>query len=374
MPKSWNRLIFINQTLGLGGAETFGEDLLTGLQAEDLEVVCYLTNPTFAARLKKHRLTCHHLPLILDIIGDWKGLVKAALIWPAVVWQYWQVIRSLKPTDLIVMSGFIEKVIVTPLAKLKKIPVVWIEYGPITPLEQKFFGFPAWLLKQTVGGANLIITAAENTAQNLRQRLPTNRPTITVIPCGRPKPKKYRVKLKTHQLCCVSRLQPGKGQDLLIKAMPLILEHVPTAALKIVGEGDFATELRQLISKLGLEDHVQLTGRVPDALQVMAESEICVFPSVWELEGFGLVTIEAMSLGKPVVAFDTGPTPELIEDGKTGVLIEPGNVEAVAEVIVELLEKPRLAEKIGSAAEKSFNNRFSITQTVNLYHQVLGQL
>jgi glycosyltransferase involved in cell wall biosynthesis len=120
-------------------------------------------------------------------------------------------------------------------------------------------------------------------------------------------------------------LEKGKGQDLLIEAWPRVLERFPDAKLRIIGEGDL---------KLKPCKNVEIVGYVKDAVSEIAKASVLVFPSVWPLEGFGLVMLEAMSQNVPVVAYDRGTAPEIIDDS-CGILVND-----LAEGIIKMLEHP----------------------------------
>ena len=152
----------------------------------------------------------------------------------------------------------------------------------------------------------------------------------TVIPCAIEKPVNARPRPEKNLAVCISRLEKGKGQDLLIKAWPEVLKKCPDARLKIIGEGSL---------NLKPCKNVIVTGWIDDVWKELEKASVLIFPSVWPLEGFGLVVIEAMSLGIPVVAFDIGPAREII-DNTSGILIEPGNSGELAKAIVKMLKKP----------------------------------
>ncbi len=172
-----------------------------------------------------------------------------------------------------------------------------------------------------------------------------------------------------HLVCCVSRLESGKGQDLLIQAWPKVISLVPTAKLRIVGEGEQFSNLKSQVSNLNLDGSVKLTGWVKDSLAEIAKSSVVIFPTLWPLEGFGLVAVEAMSQAKPVVGFKFGPIPEIVTKD-CGILVPPGDISALAGAIVDLLTHPVKAKLLGRAGRKRYLSHYIFDQIGPRYLQV----
>jgi phosphatidylinositol alpha-1,6-mannosyltransferase len=160
-------------------------------------------------------------------------------------------------------------------------------------------------------------------------------------------------------IVCVSRLVPRKGQDVLIKALPLVQQAIPDAALLIVGGGPALSGLRAQVAALGLERDVALTGSVPweelpahyDAGDVFAMPCRSRYAGL-EVEGLGIVFLEASATGLPVVAGRSGGSPDAVLDGETGYLVDGTSVPEVAGRLVELLQDPELARKLGDAGRE----------------------
>jgi len=345
------KLLFINQSLGIGGAETFNLQLLKYLAKQEVEVKAYITHPVFHARLVESQIAAFKLSVILDIIGNWKGLIKAFLLFPLGLVIYFMIVLANRKTDVILMSGFIEKIIVTPIARLFNIPVVWIEFGPLQTVFSKFLGLPKFLYNLVDKFPKIIIMPSKHT-------LTMNQPIVgKVIPCA-VDIQPISIKAKPKLVVCVSRLEKGKGQDILIKAWREVVKHIPTAKLRIVGEGAELDNLKLEIRNLNLMKSIKLTGYVPNALTELSKSSVVVFPSLWDLEGFGLVAVEAMALSRPVVGFSRGPLGEIV-DRSCGILVPPGDVTALAEAIVTLLTRPKLAARLGEQGYKKYQRNFT---------------
>ncbi|MEV8453402.1 glycosyltransferase family 4 protein [Streptomyces sp. NPDC052095] len=153
---------------------------------------------------------------------------------------------------------------------------------------------------------------------------------------------------------CVSRLVPRKGQDTLIRAMPAVLARVPDAVLLIVGGGPYAKELRKLAADTGVADAVRFTGPVEWA-ELPAHygaGDVFAMPcrtrrGGLDVEGLGIVFLEASATGLPVVAGDSGGAPDAVLDGETGWVVRGDSARESAERIVTLLQDPELRRRMG---------------------------
>jgi glycosyltransferase involved in cell wall biosynthesis len=150
-------------------------------------------------------------------------------------------------------------------------------------------------------------------------------------------------------IVAAGRLTPQKGFDLLIEAFALVAPSHPGWRLRICGGGWQRPELERLVAERGLDEAVDLPGRVKQLGEEMARASLFVLSS--RFEGFPLILIEAMSKGLPVVSFDcpTGPR-DVIEDRRNGILVPPGDVEALARAMAEVMDDPELRRRLGAAA------------------------
>lgn len=150
----------------------------------------------------------------------------------------------------------------------------------------------------------------------------------------------------------IGRLQRWKGMHVLIEALPAIVKAHPDAQCVVVGEHherepDYLAYLEKLVDRLDLHEHVRLLVQRNSPMWIQAMDVVAL---VSDHEPFGIVVVEAMALGKPVVAGDTdGPT-ELIVDGHSGLLVPFGDSAALGQAVCSLVDDPKLAERIGAAA------------------------
>lgn len=158
---------------------------------------------------------------------------------------------------------------------------------------------------------------------------------------------------------CLSRLVPRKGQDMLIRALPAIRERVPGAALVIVGNGPYRSALTRLTESFGVADDVVFTGGVPaeELPAHHAMADVFAMPcrtrgAGLDVEGLGIVYLEASSSGVPVVAGRSGGAPETVVDGETGLVVDGWDVGAVAAAVGDLLADPDRGAAMGAAGRR----------------------
>jgi glycosyltransferase involved in cell wall biosynthesis len=173
----------------------------------------------------------------------------------------------------------------------------------------------------------------------------------------------------------VGRLAVQKGQRHLIGAMPLLLERVPNAHAVIAGAGDLEEYLRDLALEVGVADRVHVLGPRRDVPELMHAMDVFVMPSIWE--GFGLVLLESMAAGRPIVASRVATIPEVVLDGETGLLVPVGDPVALAEALAQLAHDPDAARAMGEAGRHRLRQQFSIDKMVGdtelLYYELLEE-
>jgi glycosyltransferase involved in cell wall biosynthesis len=176
------------------------------------------------------------------------------------------------------------------------------------------------------------------------------------------------------RLAVVGRLIPIKGHDTLLRALAAARLELPELELEIAGSGSLDGELRATAASLGLDGCVHFLGHVPGAAAVLERASIVIVPSLGE--GFGMVALEAMERGRAVVASDVGGLPEIVSAGETGLLVPPGDPEALAAAIVELAGDPHRIRALGEAgrrrAVESFSQERCTERTAELYERALS--
>ena len=144
----------------------------------------------------------------------------------------------------------------------------------------------------------------------------------------------------------VGRLHPLKGVAYLVEAMYTIIHSNPRVRLLIVGDGEERSNLENLTNKLGLAKYISFTGKVPHEKvpEYMATADVLVLPSL--VEGFGVVLLEAMACGLPIVATNVGGIPEIVQDGENGLMAESENSREIADKVLMIFENDELRKRI----------------------------
>ncbi len=177
----------------------------------------------------------------------------------------------------------------------------------------------------------------------------------------------------------VGHIQDWKGQRVLLEAMPRVLASVPGAVAVVIGgvhkNGEaYAESMHAFVREHGLESSVVFTGERDDVPDLMLAMNVVAHTSV-RGEPFGRVIIEGMSVGRPVVATRAGGVPEFVRDGEDGILVEPGDADELADVLIDLFENPARVERMSAGALRGAE-RFRIDNHVRevcaIYEEVVG--
>ncbi len=161
------------------------------------------------------------------------------------------------------------------------------------------------------------------------------------------------------KLLFAGRIVPEKGLDVLVKALELLKDD-SRWSLEVCGTGKSrdVMPIVKLSRGLGIADRISWPGSVDNVQQHIADSDVVIMPSI-SPESFGLVILEAASLGVPVIASNNGAQPEIISNGVDGMLVASGDYEALAQAIRTLIDDPDRRKAMGRAALATFNERFS---------------
>ena len=175
------------------------------------------------------------------------------------------------------------------------------------------------------------------------------------------------------RLVCVGRLIPIKGHLVLLRALAQARARVPEISLDVAGRGPLAPALQAYARELGVEDAVRFLGFVSPVAGAFEDAAIAVVPSLGE--GFGMVALEAMERARPVIASAVGGLPEIIDDGRTGLVVPSADAEALADAIVELASDLGRARAMGAAGREralaEFTPERCVERTEELYVRAL---
>jgi len=179
---------------------------------------------------------------------------------------------------------------------------------------------------------------------------------------------------KKQKLICVGRLHPSKGQDVMLRAMVLLRQVLPDAYIEFIGDGPCRASYIQLAHDLGVEDRCIFGGSINhhEVLTRMASSVVTVVPS--RSEAFGLVNIESLAVGTPVIASSVDGIVEIIRDGMDGFLVPPEDPGALAKRIETLLSNPELRQAMSANAREHFLSQFEQKKIVEQQAEWLESL
>jgi phosphatidyl-myo-inositol dimannoside synthase len=312
-----------------------------------------------------HDLRVVRLPLGLDSWGlrSVRGL-----------WGYWQANRKLRP---LVRSAGVrmvhcgrclpEGLMALTLKSLGGPPYVCYVHG-----EEMNYASASrelgWLTRRVLRGANFLIANSHNTARLLREEwgLPPEQvrllhpgvDTRRFVPAERD--PGVRAELGWGErpvLLTVGRLQKRKGQDHMIRALRKVRQAIPDILYVIIGDGEERGYLEELVTREGLDEHVRLAGEVDDRQLIRCYQQCDLFVLAnrqvgKDIEGFGMVLLEAQACGKPVIAGKSGGTGETMQVPETGRLVDGNRLDELADTVVELLTDPGRLARMGKAARK----------------------
>lgn len=247
--------------------------------------------------------------------------------------------------------------------------------------------WPSKIAHRWVDGQMVAFIAISNAVREqmlLRKEAPPER--ITIVPNGLHPPDvtglptaarvRQELGIRPNQpwILSVARLEAEKDLHSLIDAMGIVVRAIPSAVCTIAGEGSLREKLAGQIRHGGLEESVRLLGFRDDAMSLINAADLFVLPSL--AEPFGLAIVEAMSLGKPVIATRAGGPLEIVVHAQTGLLVPPANPAALADAIASLMsDEPRM-RRMGAAGRERFEAQFTArgmaAATAAVYRQVLG--
>ena len=261
------------------------------------------------------------------------------------------------------------------VGSILKIPVITSLLGkdifdPIDPVPTKWHNCLVWLMEKS----SKVIACSKD--QKRRAQVMGVSSDISVIPHGVNTKKfvpsikvdiKKKLGIRGPMVLSVQRLHPRKGLTYLIDAIPIILDKIPSAKFVIVGTGSEKMKIEKKINALRIENSVKLVGFVPESelTHYYANCDLFVLHSLYE--AFGIVLLEAMACGKPVVATKCGGIPEVVINEKTGLLSPPRKANELARACIKILQSPEMKQKMGQNGLNRVLKRFSWDSLVKKY-------
>ncbi len=304
------------------------------------------------------------------------GVLKlaATVKWMSLIKHIYQVAKNHK-IELIAAGQILPiGTLALTYKKQKRTPYIFFAHGLDITLPQKFMRKKT-LLKKIINEAKAIVANSHWTKDELIKLGAEPEKVVVAYPCPNltsQQPSEWKIEeiITEHELknkkiiLTVGRLVERKGHDMVIKAMPEILKSVPNAIYLIVGDGPDKNKLENLVNQLSLRDHVRFLGAVPqkDLAAYYSICDVFIMPSRQlangDVEGFGIVYLEANLFGKPVIGGNIGGTAEAIVNGKTGILVNPESTEDIAGATIELLSNKAYAERLGMQGLQRVSEEF----------------
>lgn len=372
------KILYVTDIVGLGGGETSFLNHLKKLDHRKFvpAVLCSKSG-MLTDEIKKMGMNIH--------IIDWNQIRRLSkfLI-------YYPIISSIKmfcclikhPVDIINVNTFNAMALIAPAAKMCGIPLLWTCHGwwPTGRLTGMFI--------------NTFVDKVIAVSDFVRNKLETEgyvHPSIIErIPLGIDLAKfrdqtpsdiirrEFGLNKNTPLIGMIARFQEIKGHHVFVRMAAEICKTHPDARFMIVGssvfgkasETDYYREIQELIYKHSLDEKIILTGFRDDIAQILGALEVLVVPS--EFESFGMVILEAMAMGIPVVSCAKGGPEEIIEDGENGFLIPEQNPIRMAQKVLYLIENPHIKKAMGVTGKKTVSRNYRIEDQVKKIESIYG--
>lgn len=407
MPNSATRtILYLDHTAKISGGEIALLNLIKALdRTRYTPVVVLASGGPLARKLTQDGVETHVIPLPLSVINTRKDVLglnsltrlrQAGLcIRYAVKLAVWARRRKV---DLIHTNSLKADLYGGLAARLAGIPVLWhvrdrITDGYLPAPVAAAFRWMARTLPQAV------VTNSESTLRCLDVSRPrTAAGQEGVSDGGLPRqmhvvhdgfdPEQFKdIPAATSSfperpvVALVGRISPWKGQHIFLEAAAQVRNNFPQVRFLIVGaalfeEHDYERGLHEIVERHGLEDTVEFLGFQEDVPRILGQADLVVHASTLG-EPFGQVVIEGMAAGRPVIATDGGALPEIIQGGRTGLLVPMGNAGAMAQAVEALLSDPARAHAMGIAgqlhARQHFTNRHVARNIEKVYEKVLAR-
>ena len=360
------RLMLITHDLALGGLQqvviaicrTINRDLF------DVAVLCLREKGEFSGEIEKLGIPVFLLPQKPSGV-DYFAFFKVARLLRK---QHIDIVHTHNTQPMI------DGVIGSLLAGVRTI--IHTDHARSFPDKKKYM-FAEWFLSHFV---YRVVGVSEHTAQNLHhyEKIPLRKISVIYngidrairnIPMNVPQKRKELGIVNSGPVIGLGvRLSQQKGITFLLDAMPQIVEHFPEITLVIAGSGHLEKELKEKTVSLNLHRNVLFTGLRTDMQEVLRLFDCYVLPSLWE--GLPMVLLEAIAIGCPVVATDVGGNRSIIQTGKNGILVKPGDSTALANAVIAILNNPEKKKKYAENGMRLFDEKFEASVMTKAYEQL----
>ena len=369
------RVLQIAESAGWAGGEAYLLKLAGALDRTRFRLEVVVPGPgPLVDRLRALGVDTHELALAERLVS------------PAALTALVRLLRDRAPA-IVQSHGARSNVYTRIAARLARVPVVLstvhnslFDYEVSTLRRHLYVAAERW----TSGWSDRVVAVADAVARDLVQRygLPAGR-VVTVkngIDADAFRPRRPAAAVRAElglgpedrPIGVAARMTAQKGHVHLLGALPDIAARVPGLACVLIGDGPLRGELEALARALGVAGRCRFVGARADVADLVAALEIVALPS--RSEGLPFALLEAMALGRPVVATSVGGNPEVVEDGRTGWLVPPGDAGALARAILGLLEDPEAARAMGARGAARVRAEFSLARMVGALETLYATL
>lgn len=296
------------------------------------------------------------------------------LLSPRRGWQlvrYWvKLARELRRQEVSLLhcNDYRAVMLAAPAARLAGIPVVWHMHGFVA---SRAVNLAAAMLVTRVAAVSRGMLGYLRVPAFIRRRFCVIHNGLETLPELAPTRD-----LSKPIVLAVGTLHPRKGYETLIRAFAKISAQCPEAECHIIGgefgDGSYARMLRDLAERERVANRVRFRGYSAEVAAEMAQCAILAIPS--KVEAFGMVAIEAMAAGKPVVAARTGGLQDIVEHGKTGFLVAPGDADDLGRRLAELLSDRQRAAQMGEAGRERVRRNFTSGEMISVFIRLYRSL
>ncbi len=353
------KVLFVITKSNWGGAQKYVFDLATSLPKDYQSVVAAGGSGPLIEKLRAAGVRTISLPNVKRDIQFFQE--------PKSLWDLYWIIRKERP-DVVHVNSSKAGGLGALAARLALVPkIIYTIHG--------YAGTEPWrgpvqraLIWVATLATQILVHRSIALSEKYKKLVPLQYKTTTIhhgIHFLQTEPKPH----EGIRIACVGELHPIKAHDVLIRAM----QKVNGASLTIMGDGELREKLKALVANLKLESRVTLAGHVDNAVSRLNEYDIFTLPSL--AEGLGYVLLEAGLSSLPVVASHVGGIPEIVEDTVSGILVPPGDENALAKALQALVDSPTERTRLGTALSSRIKNNFSIErmlqETIAVYEKNL---
>ena len=365
------RVLYVHGLPAIGGAERDLLALLTSLDREkwDLQVACPATGPL------RQALDGCSVPVVPITLPPWRKLSSLMARYGAVR-QLSQLLARVEPSLIHVNDLWWVPHTVQAVAALPQpVPVIAHVRQEVQPAKVRQYELDrvghVVAVSQRVekdllaGGLSRQVVSTIYSGVDLR--------SLGVLE-GSGIRAEWGIPNDAMVLGTVANLLPLKGYEVMLAAFPAILAAIPTVHYLIIGGGgaEYCARLNAIAVERGISERVHFAGFQESVASYLSALDLYVHPSL--KEAFGLAVVEAMAMGKAVVATTTGGLPEVVAQGETGLLVPPGDVESLAATVVSLLKDRVRREQMGICGRARAHERFSLDASVRHMEQLYGEV